>query len=1102
MLKYLEVPDFHFSPEWADVSRACGEAVAKAAEAHGVDFIVLPGDLHNRAMFASDKGGTNALRDIVKSWLKICPVAAVSGTPSHDAPGSYADLEDIGLVLLRPGKMYGFYRKATGENYISEVHGSEWHDVLISILFGVPELSNREIVAQLGLAADQANAEAVKYFERYVTEFIAPRRAQFPEIPAIGVLHGVVSDAVQENSSDRIVRASDIVIKASVLALAGCDRWSLGHFHKPQEFTGCWAGYSGFTGIDDNPWGNTGFVPAMNLITIAENHGSEITRLPYGTPRREKITNPYDAVETSIAYWLETDDANAGVRYGHSWSRVTHRAAITETVRVTAEAFQSAQSLPALTKLFDPALQASVAEKLSLIEAKIIPPAREAIDVSVDWVEITDSIFWPGKTMRFTISELERGLTALRGANGDGKSALLSFCTPYPAIVGKDTDSGRQSAIKDFFTGSNAQIKKGVTLNGVAHEHIVNIKGAHTKTAKVECTLSIAGKQQLDRGSWDEMFTECEKQYGPFADYLLTTFYVQPQQGKYNSGLMNATMTDIRDLVQSIAGIDRENEKRFALDEKARCEKEIEKKTNWIAGAEENVEDEGILTRTRAQKTVTVIAEEEKQKTIIADGKSARAKLDQLAESKRANDREIDRRKADAEKRTQLSTQIEAATQDIEKWKTLADGESELQETLKKQQERDNALNGNLKLKNAYDSLVVAYNKELNRIQNQASIYNNGVENDYTKAKNKYDHEFISNNLKVENLKSEIKRLNKPCFNCGKLDPESSNKIEAHRKEFDSIIQIMTALIEPAKPIFKIVPIALDTPAPTPPKYSPVPEVFGTVDATLRELTAATEARTKIDSLNREIESAHDSLAALTVIKYIIDDQIEAAYTRAQSEVDRLTREYTDIKSAIATLEAEIKSLTGRITAAQDTRGRIATERENIATTQAELADWTYAAGLFQANKLPAFELDQIIGGIDEAATRNISPYRDSRYSFRSPTQQEGQKGLIDKFDILVHDNETGIEKSFLKYSPGEKAFLNDAYVKALITARNNRAHRTYSPIISDEADGPVQPDMIPAYYAMQAAFYTGKERVLIVSHAPDAHNYVQNHITVKELLS
>jgi hypothetical protein len=1092
MLKYIEAPDFHFAPEWADVSRACGEAVAKAAEDNGVDFIVLPGDLHNRAMFASDKGGTNTLRDIVKSWLKICPVAAVEGTPSHDAPGSYADLEDIGLVLLRPGKMYGFYQSADRSiiEIIDPNAGCMNPDAL---LFGVPELSNREIVAQFGLSADQAHAEAVKYFERYIQEFIAPRRAQFPDIPAIGVLHGVVSDSAQENSSDRIVRASDIVIKTDMLALAGLDRWSLGHFHRPQEFTGCCAGYSGFTGIDDTPWNQTGFVPAMNLVEIISAGGIDsngnhdphisITRLPYGTPRRVKITSfrwnyieyelrhdivscliksAYEKEETELlcneipdyAVWLDTDDIKIELPKDdkhlpefHPWSRVTHHAAAAPTVRVTAEAFQAAQTLPELAKLFDPALPASVVEKLKLIEAKIIPPPREAIDVAVDWVEATDSIFWPGKTMRFTISELERGLTALLGANGDGKSALLSFCTPYPAIVGKDTDSGRQSAIKDFFTGPNAQFKKHVTLNGVKHEHIINIKGAHTKTAKVECTLSIAGKQQLDRGTWDEMFLECEKQYGPFADYLLTTFYVQPQQGKYNSGLMNATMTDIRDLVQSIAGIDRENEKRFALDEKARCEKEIEKKTNWIAGAEENVEDEGILTRSVEDKKEMLDAKISEQTAIIDNGKISRSKLDQLTEAKRANDREIDRRKSDAEKRTQLSAQIEAATQDIEKQKVLAAKESELHATLKKQQERDRLTTENATLKNAYDSLVLAYQR---------------------------------GNIKLESIESQIKTLDKKCPQCGYIDPDAFEKIKALEAERQTI----------------------KNPIPAPPLYSIIAPVSGTVAQTLASLTAAMGAQAKIDSFNKEIEAGRSTLATLTVIKYIIDDQIDASYTRAQIEVDRLTREYTDIKSAIATLEAEIKSLSGRIATAQDTRARIAAEREAIAVTQTELADWTYAAGLFQANKLPAFELDQIIGGIDEAAARNISPYREARYSFRSPTQQEGQKGLIDKFDILVHDNETGIEKSFLKYSPGEKAFLNDAYVKALITARNNRAHRIYSPIISDEADGPVQPDMIPAYYAMQTAFYTGKERVLVVSHAPDAHNYVQNHVAVKELLS
>ena len=67
MIKYISCHDFHFDPSWSDISRQCGEAVARAAEEHGADFIVTS-DLFNRPLYASDKGGLNVLRGIVRSW--------------------------------------------------------------------------------------------------------------------------------------------------------------------------------------------------------------------------------------------------------------------------------------------------------------------------------------------------------------------------------------------------------------------------------------------------------------------------------------------------------------------------------------------------------------------------------------------------------------------------------------------------------------------------------------------------------------------------------------------------------------------------------------------------------------------------------------------------------------------------------------------------------------------------------------------------------------------------------------------------------------------------------------------------------------------------
>lgn len=121
---------------------------------------------------------------------------------------------------------------------------------------------------------------------------------------------------------------------------------------------------------------------------------------------------------------------------------------------------------------------------------------------------------------------------------------------------------------------------------------------------------------------------------------------------------------------------------------------------------------------------------------------------------------------------------------------------------------------------------------------------------------------------------------------------------------------------------------------------------------------------------------------------------------------------------------------------------------------------------------------------------------------YRSSTQQDGKSSVIDKFDIIVHDGETGIDKSLLKYSVGEKSFLQDAYVKALIKIRTARTKTTYSPIISDEADSFIEIPEIPSFYEMQKTYYGDGSRVLVVSHSPDAGNYIQNHVNMSDIVT
>ena len=269
MIKYLEVADFHFSKRWAETSISAAQKVREAAKEQSIDFIAIVGDFFDSPIYASDKGGMQIAKKIVKSWLNVCPVVSVEGTPSHDAPGCYGLFEDMGLVLLEPGKVYGYYQQEA-KCFVSAIGDYPFveYDGLSTILFGIPELNKNTIQARLSLSGEEANAEAINLFSQYVKEFIAPMRMKYKDVPAIGLLHGNVSDSHRSNETDIILKSSDIVIYTEDLEPANLDRWSFGHSHTPWESEKICAGYAGFIGMDSNPWGKTGFVPAMNMVEI------------------------------------------------------------------------------------------------------------------------------------------------------------------------------------------------------------------------------------------------------------------------------------------------------------------------------------------------------------------------------------------------------------------------------------------------------------------------------------------------------------------------------------------------------------------------------------------------------------------------------------------------------------------------------------------------------------------------------------------------------------------------------------------------------------------------------------------------------------------
>lgn len=1070
-MRYLSVPDLHFKN--TELSDQLFDRILQAADKHEVNLVAFVGDFFDGPIMASDKGGINKCRSFFKKLSLICPSVAIYGTPSHEPPGSLDIFEDCGLTVLRPAKAYGFYFSDVGEPKIVPLNINSGYMNPDALLFGVPELNKKSLDF---LPAQEGNAKIEDAFRVYVREFIAPIRLKHANIPAFGFLHGNVSGSLRENCTDLVLKSASILIHDEDLAPANLTRWSLGHIHKPWESTRINAGYAGSWGTS---WGETGFIPAFHLI----EDDKQPVRIPYGTPERIKITAPMDIYDPEVAYWLDTDDPDIPPPQGHPWSRKTCVPAKKTASRVDGDT--RTMSLLDLFKAIDPTVPESVQKKISDLESKTQKTRFDALDVSVDKVEIDGCIFF-GTPIVFDISSVEKHLSLIFGDNGAGKSSLLAFCSPYPVIIGKDTRSGRASAIKDFFP-EGGTIKKTLTVNGKKHEHFLSV-GKY----KTECYLSIEGIPQLDKGTFDELMTMCESLYGPFADYVLTTFYVQPLQGKSGTSLMSAGMTEIRNLVQNIAGIDREKEKDFCLAQVNELQDKISKIESWLSAALDFMVD---IEAEQNKKTVLeseLVSSKTERTTAESIVSTHQAELDRLNTIKIKNESESKRKQDNCNKISTLQSDIKTKQARIASFDNLVSKLDENRAILADYEQNEKNIIENVKTRSEYDK---KYSEWTSKKQTH----------EYSQAKYKTDFVNTVNDINARigqlrneqtNLERENQLLNKPCVKCGYVDETNQAKIDTNKIRLSGIPDLIMDLTLSIPP--KYSEIVFDEHAPGVPEYLAV-EPQPNIDVVKKDIELAVSSGNLVIEIQESIKKIEADIQTLTGEQYDIDETVTSKYFEQVSILTQAKDSAVNIVSRIFGIVSQIERIESVIQKAEQEKQNVSIKQTELAALNSDLTDYSYMAKMLQPAKIPALELDFFISAIDIEASRILENFDDARYSVTTETQQVGKKDIVDKFDIKIHDNETGADKSFLEWNPGHKAFFNDAYIKALIKQRNERMNRKYNPIILDEADGPIQPERIKDFYTIQRREYQGY-KVLAVSHSPTCHEHIESIINIKEL--
>jgi len=237
----IHLTDLHFARETAEQAGKALTHVIEYADKARPDLFVITGDLFNKAIQNSSRDRLPDLIYYIKHLLKIAPIVAIPGTPTHDYPGCYAPLQELRGFHLKISAMDPlFFDPDTGMVHKYADRPPATRDLLI---LGCGEPSKEWFLRDKhGIGKEEAT-EAVMEGMKALFLGMAATRREYAENPCIFLYHGSVSGAIMSNG--QTVPGTEIRVGRDELAAIGADYYALGHIHLAQQIDDLPAYYGG-----------------------------------------------------------------------------------------------------------------------------------------------------------------------------------------------------------------------------------------------------------------------------------------------------------------------------------------------------------------------------------------------------------------------------------------------------------------------------------------------------------------------------------------------------------------------------------------------------------------------------------------------------------------------------------------------------------------------------------------------------------------------------------------------------------------------------------------------------------------------------------------
>ncbi|KZE98377.1 exonuclease SbcCD subunit D [Rhodococcus sp. EPR-157] len=227
-MKILHTSDWHIGRTFHGTDLLADQAAALAAiadlvAAHGIDVVVVPGDIYDRAVPSADavlvcNRGLEAIR------AAGAVIVATSG--NHDSPARLG----AGAAFAAAGGLHLMTR--VGDVGTPVLVDDEFGPVAF---YGIPYLEPETTRFELDIPAARSHAEVLDAAMARVTADLDERRSDSSSVRSVVLAHAFVVGG-ESTGSERSISGGGVET-APASAFDGVDYVALGHLHSPQALT-------------------------------------------------------------------------------------------------------------------------------------------------------------------------------------------------------------------------------------------------------------------------------------------------------------------------------------------------------------------------------------------------------------------------------------------------------------------------------------------------------------------------------------------------------------------------------------------------------------------------------------------------------------------------------------------------------------------------------------------------------------------------------------------------------------------------------------------------------------------------------------------------